>query len=97
MKKIRQCGEKWKNKVIHREEFNMKESRRCNVSVSINHHHDSEKGILYAVDNLHTGFNKTGFHKQLLGINDCLYNWFILRFIKSSPTNNLILKLIQIK
>ena len=29
---------KLKNKVIRSEEFNMKESRRYNVSVSINHH-----------------------------------------------------------
>ena len=37
-------GEKiLKNKVIQSEEFNKKESRRCNISVSKNHHQDSEK------------------------------------------------------
>ena len=35
--------EKFKNKVIQSEEFNIKESRRYNVSVSINHHQDLEK------------------------------------------------------
>ena len=37
------CGEKLKNKVIQSEEFNMEESRRYNVSVLINHHHDLKK------------------------------------------------------
>ena len=39
------CGEReeLKNKVIQREEFNMKKSRRYNVSVLINHHRDLEK------------------------------------------------------
>ena len=31
------------NKVIQSEEYNVKESRRYNISVSINHHQDLEK------------------------------------------------------
>ena len=36
-------GEKWKNKVIQREEFIVKESQRYNVSVLITHHQDFRK------------------------------------------------------
>ena len=36
---------KFKNKVIKREYFIVKESRRCNVSVLINHYQDLEKMI----------------------------------------------------
>ena len=32
-----------KNEVIQSEEFNMKKSRRCNISILINHHQDLEK------------------------------------------------------
>ena len=32
-----------KNRVIQSEEFNMKESRRCNVSILINHHQEEEQ------------------------------------------------------
>ena len=47
-KRIRQCKEKLINKVIHSEGFNMKESRRYNVSVSTNHHQDV-KNTLWSV------------------------------------------------
>ena len=40
MEKIRLYGEKLKNKVIQREEFIVKENRRHNISVLINHHKD---------------------------------------------------------
>ena len=42
-KNLTKCEEKLKNKVIQSEEFNMKESRRYNVSVLTNHHQDLEK------------------------------------------------------
>ena len=38
---LRMWREILKNKVIQGEEFDVKESRRFNVSVSINHHQDS--------------------------------------------------------
>ena len=46
-KRIRQYGEKLKNKVIQNEEIDVKESRRYNVSVltNPNHHQDLEKMI----------------------------------------------------
>ena len=37
-KKVRQYREKLKNKVIQSDEFIVKENRRSNVSVLINHH-----------------------------------------------------------
>ena len=39
-----------KNKVIKSEEFDMKESRRCNVSVSINHHQYRENILSSVTD-----------------------------------------------
>ena len=39
---IQREREKMKNKVIQREEFNVKESQRYNVSVLLNHHQDLE-------------------------------------------------------
>ena len=39
----KEYGEKLKNKVIQSKEFNMKESRRCNISIFRNHHQDLEK------------------------------------------------------
>ena len=53
--------------------------------------------IAYRVTNLYTGFNKTGFDKQLLGIIDFLYYCFILKCIKSNPMYNFIQKSIKMK
>ena len=41
--------EKLENKVTESEQFNMKESRRYNVSVLINHHQDLENMTLSVV------------------------------------------------
>ena len=49
MEKIWQYVEKLEKQVSQKEEFNLKESWRSNVSVLINHHQDLEKMLSHVV------------------------------------------------
>ena len=56
-KRSQQCGEKLKNKVILSDEYFMKESRRYNLSILINHHQDfkdDDTNTLYFIIDLST-------------------------------------------